>query len=438
MKTDVFISGGGIGGLCLALKLAKNGVDVTVAERLPGPSPIYKGELLQPKSLEIFSDLQVLNQIMDHGHKIENLQLQELNSQYKRLNESILYYTHLPSDTPYAVMIHHEKLKELIRKRAGNFPNFHYLKGTVCERIEGQTAYVKNRETKKESMIESTFIIGAEGRTSVTRDRMGITVEEETYNHHFLTVTFPRPDSLTEGKIISNDHAFLGLFPLPDNQVRSVYLIPAGEFKKLRKEPISTFHQLYINMCPELDGYVQHIESWKPIQLMVPQRYHIDTYTQNHLALLGDAAHTVHPMAGEGMNMAIQDADVLGELLSDMFKQERLSTVNLEWFPKVRRSRVTYQLFISHLSALAYSYPYKTIRWLRGNGVKRMEKDPILHFKQMLNVSGLGVWKETIVDRMVMAGLLPLRDENATSNKREKRFTREEDYPWKVGRGTLQ
>jgi 2-polyprenyl-6-methoxyphenol hydroxylase-like FAD-dependent oxidoreductase len=432
MRTNVFISGGGIGGLTLGLKLAKCGVDVTVAERLPGPSPIYKGELLQPKSLEIMDSLGAIESVFEKGHKISDLELAELKNLKAESDHSLMSYSNLPSDYPFSLMIHHETLKGILLNKAKKFPSFHYHPHTVCKEIQDHKVKLEDRERKETVEIECDFVIGAEGRSSVTRDHMGVSVNEKKYNHHFLTVTFPRPETMVKGKIISTYQSFLGLFPLPDNEVRSVYLIPAGIYKALRKQPISEFHKLYINMCPELDGYVNEITDWKQIQLMVPLKYHSDTYVKDHLALIGDAVHTVHPMAGEGMNMAIQDGDVLGELLCDMYKLKKLDPANLEWYPKVRRKRVTHQMHLSHLSALAYSYPYRPIGWLRKNSLQRMEKDTVSHYKQMLNISGLGLWRETLHDRTIQGGILPIRSRKISGKEKENtRFTEIQDYPWK-------
>lgn len=438
MKTDVLISGGGIGGLTLGLKLAACSIDVTIVERLPGAGSVYKGELLQPKSLEIFESLGVLDTVSENGHAISDLELIELKRDESDADRSMMSYSILPSRHPYSMMIHHETLKDILRVQGERYPTFHYLPNTACKKIDGHQVTVEDRETKEEYEIHSDFIIGAEGRSSVTRDYMGIDVKEKKYNHHFLTVTFPRPKEMVKGKIISTYQSFLGLFPLPNDEVRSVYLIPAGEYKTLRKKPISEFHKLYVGMCPDLEGYVDQIEDWKKIQLMVPMKYHVDTYVKDHLALIGDAAHTVHPMAGEGMNMAIQDGSILGELLCDMYGQKKLDPVNLQWYPKVRKRRVSHQMHLSHLSALAYSYPYRPIGWLRNKSLQRMERDVISHYKQMLNISGLGMWRETLYDRMIQGGVLPLRKDPLTDEeKRMPAFTEQEDYPWK-GKEALQ
>ena len=234
--------------------------------------------------------------------------------------------------------------------------------------------------------VEADFFIGAEGRTSVTRKAMDIQIKQTMYNHHFLTVTFPRAENFKDGKIISTYNRFLGLFPLPDQQVRSVYLIPEGDYQELKKKPISHFHKLYTDLAPVVDGYVQQLQDWKKIQLMIPVMYHAPAYVKNNKAIIGDAAHAVHPMAGEGMNMAIQDADILGELLADMKASGKLAAENLSWYEQVRYRRAEHVLQLSHLAALAYSFPFRTVSYLRQKTFERMEEDPVLHFKQMLNV----------------------------------------------------
>jgi 2-polyprenyl-6-methoxyphenol hydroxylase-like FAD-dependent oxidoreductase len=430
MKTDVFITGGGIGGLTLALKLVRAGIDVVMVEKLPGKQPVYKGELLQPKSMQIFDGLLVYDEVTSNAQIIEILDLIELSKTLHVKDQSFMDYTVIPGKYNAAYMIHHEVLKNIIRKRAENYPNFHYINSASCKGIEHDKAIVQ--KGKEQFEVEATFFIGAEGRASVTRQAMGIKVEPIKYNHHFITVTFPRPSSFVGGQIFSSYNRFLGLFPLPDNQVRSVYLIPAGEYKKIKEKPIDHFHKLYTDLAPAIDGYVQKLEDWSKIQLMIPIMYHADTYVKGNKAIIGDAAHAVHPMAGEGMNMAIQDADILGELLVDMYKLSALNVENLKQYENVRKDRADYLIQLSHLSALAYSFPFQPVSWIRSKTFERMEEDPVLHFKQMLNVSGLGMWKESVRDRFIQGGMMPTRKKDLPIEKKEmKLFSSEDDYPWK-------
>ena len=340
-------------------------------------------------------------------------------------------YSVLPGKYDAAYMIHHEELKKVLREAASAYSNFHYLSGTACKDFTETAAILQKGDDKFE--VEADYFIGAEGRTSVTRKNMGIEVKQTLYNHHFLTVTFPRAENFRDGKIISTYNRFLGLFPLPDQQVRSVYLIPEGDYQELKKKPISHFHKLYTDLAPAVDGYVQQLKDWKKIQLMIPVMYHAPSYVKGNKVIIGDAAHAVHPMAGEGMNMAIQDADVLGELLVDMHEHDGASNDNLAWYEKVRYRRAEHVIQLSHLAALAYSFPFKTVSYFRQKTFERMEEDSVLHFKQMLNVSGLGMWKENFRDRFIQGGIMPVRTTDLKSDMKElKYYTKNDDYPWKV------
>ncbi|RNF38414.1 FAD-dependent oxidoreductase [Planococcus salinus] len=431
MKTDVFISGGGIGGLTLALKLVQRGVDVVLAERMTKTPPTYKGELLQPKSMQIFDGLGLYDHIVSRSQEINVLDMLELSSSLTVRDQSFMDYNVLPGKYNAAYMIHHEELKKTILQEASEYTNFHYLSGTVCKGFTDQTVQLQRGKERFE--VEAFYYFGAEGRSSVTRKAMGIEIKETRYNHHFLTVSFPRPENFTEGQIISTYNRFLGLFPLPHNQVRTVYLIPEGEYRELKEKPISHFHKLYTDLAPAMDGYVQSLNDWKKIQLMIPVMFHAPSYVKNNKAIIGDAAHAVHPMAGEGMNMAIQDADILGELAADMLESGNTAPEHLTWYEKVRYKRAEHVLQLSHLAALAYSFPFKPVSYLRTRTFERMEEDPILHFKQMLNISGLGIWREGMRDRFIQGGIMPVRAKSLPTDRKElKYFTREDDYPWKV------
>lgn len=430
MKTDVLISGGGIGGLTLGLKLAQRGVDVTVAERLVKKPVTYKGELLQPKSMQIFDGLGVYDALIARGHEIDVLDMLELTSSLAVRDQSFMDYRVLPGKYNAAYMVHHEELKEILLRTAQKLGNFHYLSGVSVKSIGDDRAELQKGKEPLE--VEASFFIGAEGRASVTRKAMGVPIKQTEYNHHFLTVSFPRAESFTDGQIVSTYNRFLGLFPLPDDQVRSVYLIPQGDYKKLKDKPISHFHKLVTDLVPAVDGYVQQIKDWKKIQLMIPVMYHAPYYVKGNKAIIGDAAHAVHPMAGEGMNMAIQDADILGELLADMFDGGVHDPAHLKYYEQVRYKRAEHVLQLSHMAALAYSFPFKPVSFLRTRTFDRMEEDPVLHFKQMLNISGLGIWKENVRDRFVQGGLMPIRQKTLEEEQRElKYFSKEDDYPWK-------
>jgi hypothetical protein len=62
-----------------------------------------------------------------------------------------------------------------------------------------------------------------------------------------------------------------------------------------------------------------------------------------------------------------------------------------------------------------------------------MERSSKLHYKQILNISGLGLWKETLFDRVIQAGLWPLPQLSQSFDTQAHLFTEEDMYPWRTG-----
>lgn len=441
-KFQVVVIGGGVGGLTLALRLAKAKVKVLVIERDKNPGKIYKGELLQPKSLLHFHEMGIDDKIIEGSLALPTIHTYEVREDNKgNVSDSMyipLHYDRLETLFPEARMIPHERLKNIILNEAKSYPDFHYWNPASFKK------FTKKDEKKKifskalvqyegsEIEIESDFFVGAEGRASLMRKAMNQKLVTTQYNHHFLTVTFPRPADYTEARMYASHKSFIGLFPLPDNEIRCVMLIKPGDYNKMKKQGLHTFTDPFIQFEPELKDYVTQIESWKQIQLMIPIRHNIHEYVQGNAAIIGDAAHAVHPMAGEGMNLAIQDGANLGELLSWMYETDTLDPKHLKKFEKVRKKRSDRLSMLSHFSALGYAWSFRWYQFGRMFALKRFERHPILHYKHMLNISGVGWWAYTPMDviRFFSPGFLYMR---GRFKKRSKAaiFTEKDDYPWR-------
>lgn len=433
MRYQVLISGGGIAGLTLALKLVSHGVQVLVVEKEVEQPIKYKGELLQPKSLQIMDNLGISKQVLSQSFTINKTHLVEHFSSDSEITPTriTLDYSLLNASYPYAVMIPHETLKNIILQRAKTFPNFHMMQPARMLSIDHHIATIRTPDGDQQ--IEADYIIGAEGKVSIVRKKMKVSLQIQKYNHQFLTLAAPRPDSLDEAEVIYRNHRFLGLFPLPNEKVRIVYLIRSGELKYFYRNHVTDFHAQITRLKPEMQGYIDKINNWNQIELMVPQRHSASHYVQDHYAIIGDAAHSVHPMAGEGMNMAIQDADVLGELIPWLYTDGRYDAIGLKWYELVRKPRAEFISSMSHFSALAYSYPNDWLVKFRIKVLQTIQSLKYLQTQNILNISGIGQCPETIVDRLIQIGLLPQALRQSELNQKKYTFTIKDDYPWTRG-----
>ncbi|PSL51129.1 2-polyprenyl-6-methoxyphenol hydroxylase-like FAD-dependent oxidoreductase [Salsuginibacillus halophilus] len=446
MNYHVLIVGGGVAGLTLALKLVRCDVDVLLVEKEPSESPLYKGELVQPKSLEILDKVDILQDMYEWSYPLADTVSKEVDTFFDQQPvermETRLSYKQL-AKTPYneARMIRHEKLRELLFAKLSTYETFHHMRPAKFTGFTNENDPLKRRAVieTKDGTVEHVFAdiyVGAEGRASNVRKSMNVDIRETKYNHQFLTVSFPKPPSLTEAVMYASQSSFLGLFPLPDGEVRTVLLVEQGEWKAMKREGPEAFARAVKQFMPEMEGYVDQIPSWKAIQLMIPIRFNVSHYVEDNKVIIGDTAHSVHPMAGEGMNLAIQDADVLGELIGWMHKRGDMDLTHLKWFEHVRKPRAEYLSKLSHQSALVYAFYHPLWRKLRMRALYHMENNARLHFKQMLNVSGLGLWKSNIFDYMMHMGLPPglARGRKLPARRQQKHiFTEADDYPWQAG-----
>ncbi|CAM3726549.1 FAD-dependent oxidoreductase [Alkalicoccus chagannorensis] len=439
---DVVIIGGGVGGLTLALRLVQADVKVLVVEKDKNPGKIYKGELLQPKSLLHFDEMGVVDDILDVSHPLPAIHTYEMKEHNDGTTETMAYiplhYDRLQTRFPEARMIPHEQLKNILLDRAKTFDSFHYWNPatfkefTAMDEKAGRFDEARIMYNQEEHHIRSSFFVGAEGRSSIIRRAMKQNLVTTQYNHHFLTVTFPRPEEYTEARMYASHKSFIGLFPLPDNEIRCVMLIKPGDYNKMKKAGLHTFTDPFIQFEPELQDYVTQIESWKDIQLMIPIRHNIHEYVKGNAAIIGDAAHAVHPMAGEGMNLAIQDGAVLGDLLQYMYQSGNLEPKQLKQFEKIRKKRSDRLSMLSHFSALGYAWPFRWYQWGRVAALKRFERHPILHYKHMLNISGVGWWQYTPMDAVRFAGPSWLyRRRRFRKRSKLATFSDRDDYPWR-------
>ncbi|WP_255822177.1 FAD-dependent monooxygenase [Halobacillus shinanisalinarum] len=166
MKTDVFIAGGGVGGLALAVKLASRGVHVTVAEQLAKKSSAYKGELLQPKTLAILDRLGVLPETEASGHVIDQLRFLEINRQTDARPEELklteLNYSRVASSYDHALMVPHETTKEILQEKGTAYQKyFHYLSGARFLGFENGRAKVRQQKSIK--YVEAHVYVGQKG-----------------------------------------------------------------------------------------------------------------------------------------------------------------------------------------------------------------------------------------------------------------------------------
>ncbi|WP_167332094.1 MULTISPECIES: 2-octaprenyl-3-methyl-6-methoxy-1,4-benzoquinol hydroxylase [Pseudomonas] len=243
--------------------------------------------------------------------------------------------------------------------------------------------------------LRAPLVIAADGANSAVRRLTGCETREWDYLHHAIvtSVRCAEPHQATAWQRFTDDGPLAFLPLLRDGQqdwCSIVWSTTPEQAEHLMGLPDEAF-------CAELErafeGRLGAVLQADP-RVCVPLRQrHAKRYVAEGLALIGDAAHTIHPLAGQGVNLGFLDAAVLAEELQHAYERgERLADVRV--LSRYERRRMPHNLALmaamEGFERLFQADPLP-LRWLRNSGLKWVEQLPeakALFVRQAMGLTG--------------------------------------------------
>lgn len=243
--------------------------------------------------------------------------------------------------------------------------------------------------------LRAPLVIAADGANSAVRRLAGCATREWDYLHHAIvtSVRCEQPHRRTAWQRFTDDGplAFLPLDRQGDEHWCSiVWSVTPEEAERLMALDDEAFCTALGEALEHRLGRVEHSDP----RLCIPLRQrHAKRYVEPGLALIGDAAHTIHPLAGQGVNLGFLDAAVLAEvLLHAHARGERLADEKV--LSRFERRRMPYNLgmmaAMEGFERLFQADPLP-LRWLRNAGLRWVNQQPeakALFVRQALGLSG--------------------------------------------------
>lgn len=378
--TDVVIVGGGPAGATLGLLLAKEGVDVLVVERSSDYRREFRGEAISPGSVAILDELGIMDDLKKHGFlNVEQMIMFDRDRRIFGVDFRQFPYQHkFGIDLPQPAVI------EAINGKAKEFPNFQLRMGTKCVGLleeEGQVVGVQC-QTKYEKMdIRCSLVVGADGRFTHVRKMAGLDARIDHFERDVIWFRLPRPEdwgNVTHIKVNGEKH--LIILPTFPDMLRIGLNIPKGSFAEMKRKNIHTFYSEVIKLEPSFDGIIQdHILSWNDTVVLDIFTAKVPQWSRDGLVLIGDAAHTVSPILGQGVNLAIQDAVELAPIIVRHLSSNKGEVVKREALIPYEQKRKKDVSFIQNFQArqermLAAKTPLQV--WMRYVTMKLMDVAP--------------------------------------------------------------
>lgn len=243
--------------------------------------------------------------------------------------------------------------------------------------------------------LRAPLLIAADGANSAVRRLLGCATREWDYLHHAIvtSVRCAEPNRQTAWQRFTDDGplAFLPLDRQGDDHWCSiVWSTTPEQAARLMTLSDTAFCQALGEAFEERLGSVLEADP----RLCIPLRQrHAKRYVEAGLALIGDAAHSIHPLAGQGVNLGLLDAAVLAEeLLHALARGERLA--DLRVLSRFERRRMPHNLAM--MAAMEgferlFQSDRLSLRWLRNSGLKLIDGADAakgLFVRQALGLSG--------------------------------------------------
>lgn len=312
----------------LALLLVRRGVEVTLLEAHPDFDREFRGDTLHPSVMEIMAHLGLAERLLALRHsKLRKATIQTADGPFTPVD-----FSRLPTRFPYITMMPQKSFLELVTAEAARFPGFRLVMGArVRELVEEDGAVRGARYEADDGVhdVRAPLVVGADGRGSRVRRLAGFEPFKTSPPMDVLWFKLPRNPDDTEGVVGRFGAGRIAILLDRDDHWQAGYVMPKGSFPELRRAGVEELWHRFDALVPEFAGRSRQITDWRQVSLLSVESSRCRRWFKPGLLLIGDAAHVMSPVAGVGINYAIQDAVSAANILSGPLSEGRLSTRHL-------------------------------------------------------------------------------------------------------------
>ena len=317
--TDIAIVGAGLNGAMMSLALAEAGFTVTLIDPQTLKSkqnPHFDGRSysLAIASVRLMQALGLWEELAPNAQPILEIKVADGRA-YSNPSPYFLHFDHHEiEEGPMGHMVEDRHLRPLLQKRLQSVSQINYRAGLSVSEMTITDTHAELRLNTEETLT-TRLVIGADGRQSQTAERAGIKRTGWRYGQTALVCALSHniPHQGVACQYFMPPGP-LAILPLTGNRSSIVWTESDANAATIMAMDDTDYMAV---LQPRIGDYLGKVElagarSSYPLNLTIAQNY-----VMPRLALVGDAAHGVHPIAGQGLNLGLRDIAALSEVLSD-------------------------------------------------------------------------------------------------------------------------
>jgi 2-polyprenyl-6-methoxyphenol hydroxylase-like FAD-dependent oxidoreductase len=334
--TTCCIAGGGPAGAVLGLLLARSGIDVIVLEKHGDFLRDFRGDTIHPSSREVIDELGLGPRFAElPQHKVGRFGAITDAGEVTVADLRVLKSRH-----PYITFVPQWDFLRMVTEEAAKYPNFHlrmHAEAYDLLRESGRVVGLRYRDEQgADHEIRAPLTVAADGRHSTLQQAAGLRATEYGAPMDVAWFRLPRDESDRQDVFL---RLGTGLMLVGLNRTtywQLGYVVPKGGFERLRAEGIGELRRRVGELAPFLRDRTDKLE-FDAISVLEVSVNRLARWYLPGLLFIGDAAHAMSPVAGVGINLAIQDAVAAANRLVGPL---RSGTVRTQDLAAIQRRRI--------------------------------------------------------------------------------------------------
>jgi 2-polyprenyl-6-methoxyphenol hydroxylase-like FAD-dependent oxidoreductase len=336
LQVDCCIAGGGPAGMMLGLLLARAGVSVVVLEKHRDFLRDFRGDTIHPSTLELMHELGVLDQFLELPHQ----KIERLTGQIGDMQVTIADFRRLPVKCRYIALMPQWDFLNFLASVGRRYSGFKlHMQAKVVDLIQrdGTVTGLRAEMPDGAMTVHCQLVIGADGRASKVRAKAGLTPMVLGAPMDVLWFGMPRKSSDPVEIMGRFDIGRIFVLINRGDYWQCGFVIAKGSAEQVRAKGLPALREAVAALAPFMSDRVDTLVDWDQIKLLTVGVDRLEQWYKPGVLCIGDAAHTMSPVGGVGINLAVQDAVATANILAQPLLDGTLRTEHLR---QVQRRRL--------------------------------------------------------------------------------------------------